>query len=177
MEQADRTPKDELDEDQLVNDVKPLIEEGGRVLNECNGSIRGLDPDGSIAARAKSRSSSGEASPEAQQLAGNLKDLTENIVGTIDGAKKKLQNMPAAKKKLNPLWHILTNPLGQILASIAMLLIGVLNLLGNILGVIPGFKALMGGTGIGKMLGGAQKKAGSALSSVPLVGGMLGGGK
>ena len=42
IEKADRTPRDELDEEELVNNVKPLIEEGGRILNECNGSLRGL---------------------------------------------------------------------------------------------------------------------------------------
>merc|ERR1712137_622222 len=59
IEKADRTPRDELDEEELVNNVKPLIEEGSRILNDCNGSLRGLDPDGRIAAQAKGRQQTG----------------------------------------------------------------------------------------------------------------------
>lgn len=75
IEKADRTPKDELDEDQLVKDVKPLIEEGGKILSEANGSIRGLDPDGRIQAQAKAKAASHEASPEEARLAELLKDV------------------------------------------------------------------------------------------------------
>jgi hypothetical protein len=115
MDKADRTPKDELDEEELVNHVKPLIEEGHRILDECNGSLRGLDPDGSIAARAKGRASSREATPEEYRLADLLKELTQTVVKTIDDAKKKLNDMPHAKKKLNPLWGLLTEPLFQVI--------------------------------------------------------------
>jgi hypothetical protein len=114
MDKADRTPKDELDEEELVNHIKPLIEEGNRILNECNGSLRGLDPDGSIAARAKGRAATREATPEEYRLADLLKELTQTVVKTIDDAKKKLNDMPHAKKKLNPLWGLLTEPLFQV---------------------------------------------------------------
>ena len=156
MEKADRTPREELDEEQLVQDVKPLIEEGGRILQECNGAIRGLDPDGKIAANAKARSASGEATPEEHRLAESLKDLTSNVVKTIEDAKKKLNDMPHAKKKLNPLWALLTEPLFQILAAVGLLLAGVLGLVGQLLstlglgGLVNG---LLGGLGIKKLLG------------------------
>ena len=189
MEKADRTPKDELDEEQLVNDVKPLIEEAGRILQECNGSLRGLDPDGHIAAQAKGRSGTGEATPEEHRLAECLKELTTTVVTTIDNAKKKLNDMPHAKKKLNPLWGLMTQPLFQILAAVGLLLAGVLGLVGQLLnglglgGLVNG---LMGGLGINKLLssfglGGDDKKkgkgggGGSKLSSLPIVGGLLGG--
>ena len=189
MEKADRTPKDELDEEQLVNDVKPLIEEGGRILQECNGSLRGLDPDGKIAAQAKGRAGTGEATPEEHRLAETLKEITTTVVTTIDDAKKKLNDMPHAKKKLNPLWGLMTQPLFQILAAVGLLLAGVLGLVGQLLnglglgGLVNG---LLGGLGINKLLqsfglGGddkkGKKKGGSAISSLPIVGGMLGGGK
>ncbi|KAK5131398.1 hypothetical protein LTR08_000934 [Meristemomyces frigidus] len=189
MDKADRTPKEELDEEELVNQVKPLIEEGGRILQECNGSLRGLDPDGKIAAQAKGRSGTGEATPEEHRLAETLKELTTTVVTTIDDAKKKLNDMPYAKKKLNPLWGLMTQPLFQILAAVGMLLAGVLGLVGQLLnglglgGLVNG---LLGGLGIDKLLesfgigGGSKKKKGkgaSALSSLPIVGGMLGGGK
>ncbi|KJX93504.1 hypothetical protein TI39_contig4304g00006 [Zymoseptoria brevis] len=186
MEKADATPKDELDEEELVNNVKPLIEEAGRVLQECNGSLRGLDPDGKIAAQAKGRSGTGEATPEEHRLAETLKEITTSVVTTIDNAKKKLNNMPHAKKKLNPLWGLMTQPLFQILAAVGLLLAGVLGLVGQLLnglglgGLVNG---LLGGLGINKLLSSFGlkddkkdgKKKGNALSNLPIVGGMLGG--
>jgi len=189
MEKADRTPKDELDEEELVNQVKPLIEEGGRILQECNGSLRGLDPDGKIAAQAKGRAGTGEATPEEYRLAETLKELTTTVVTCIDNAKKKLNDMPHAKKKLNPLWALMTQPLFQILAAVGLLLAGVLGLVGQLLnglglgGLVNG---LLGGLGINKLLqsfgltSGDKGKKGSnksALSSLPIVGGFLGGKK
>ncbi|CAK4031346.1 LEA domain containing [Lecanosticta acicola] len=190
MDKADATPKDELDEEELVNNVKPLIEEGGRILQECNGSLRGLDPDGRIAAQAKGRAGTGEATPEEFRLAETLKELTTTVVTTIDDAKKKLNNMPHAKKKLNPLWGLMTQPLFQILAAVGLLLSGVLGLVGQLLnglglgGLVNG---LLGGLGINKLLASfgltddddkkKKKKGagGSKLSSLPIVGGFLGG--
>ncbi|KAK5172313.1 uncharacterized protein LTR77_003951 [Saxophila tyrrhenica] len=190
MEKADRTPKEELDEEELVNNVKPLIEEAGRVLQECNGSLRGLDPDGRIAAQAKGRAGTGEATPEEYRLAETLKELTTTVVKTVDDAKKKLNDMPHAKKKLNPLWGLMTQPLFQILAAVGLLLAGVLGLVGQLLnglglgGLVNG---LMGGLGINKLLesfgiggGGSKEKkkgGGGGLSSLPIVGGFLGGDK
>ncbi|TKA28129.1 hypothetical protein B0A50_04100 [Salinomyces thailandicus] len=187
MEVADRTPREELDEEDLVNKVKPLIEEGGRILQECNGSLRGLDPDGHIAAQAKGRAGTGEATPEEVRLAETLKEITTTVVTTIDDAKKKLNDMPYAKKKLNPLWSLLTQPLFQILAAVGLLLTGVLGLVGQLLnglglgGLVNG---LMGGLGINKLMesfglggGKGKKKGGSAISSLPIVGGLLGGSK
>ncbi|KAJ8108672.1 hypothetical protein OPT61_g8012 [Boeremia exigua] len=191
IEKADRTPRDELDEEELVNNVKPLIEEGGRILNECNGSLRGLDPDGRIAAQAKGRQQTGEATPEEYKLADCLKELTSSVVTTIDNAKKKIADMPHAKKKLNPLWGLLTEPLFQIIAAVGLLLTGVLNLVGKLLnglglgGLVNG---LLGGLGINKLLSGLglgglfgddkkKKKGGNPVSNIPLVGGLLGGKK
>ena len=141
-EKAERTPKEELDEEKLVNDVKPLLEEGSRILGECNGAIRGLDPDGHIAAEAKAKAASGEASPEQHRVAEGLKELTSNIVKTIDNAKKRIADMPHAKKKLNPLWGLLTEPLFQIIAAVGLLLSGVLGLVGK----------LLNGLGLGTLL-------------------------
>jgi len=192
IERADRTPKDELDEDELVNNVKPLIEEGSRILQECNGSLRGLDPDGHIAAQAKGRAQTRDATPEEYRLADLLKELTTSVVTTIDNAKKKIQDMPHAKKKLNPLWALLTEPLFQIIAAVGLLLSGVLGLVGKLLSALGlgglvngllgglGIDKLLGGLGlgsVGEMLGGGkkEKKKGGGMSNIPLVGGILGG--
>jgi hypothetical protein len=189
IEAADRTPKEELDEEELVNNVKPLIEEGARILEECNGALRALDPDGHIAAQAKARAKTHDATPEEYHLAELLKELTNTVVTTIDNAKKKISNMPHAKKKLNPLWSLLTEPLFQILAAVGLLLAGVLGLVGRLLsalglgGLVNG---LLGGLGIDKLLSGlglgsigeslgdgkGKKKGG--VGSLPVVGGLLG---
>ena len=156
-----------------MQQVKPLLEEGGRILQECNGAIRGLDPDGSIAARAKANAASREATPEEYELADLLKELTTNVVKTIDNAKKRIADMPHAKKGLNPLWGLLTEPLFQIVAAVGLLLAGVLGLVGRLLnglglgGLVNG---LLGGLGIDKLLGGL------GLSSITESLG-LGGGK
>jgi len=113
------------------------------------------------------------------------------VVTTIDNAKKKISDMPHAKKKLNPLWSLLTEPLFQIIAAVGLLLTGVLNLVGRLLnglglgGLVNG---LLGGLGINKLLGGLglgsisdmlsggkeKKKKGGGASNIPLVGGLLG---
>jgi hypothetical protein len=125
-----------------------------------------------------------------------LKEITGTVVTTIDNAKKKISDMPHAKKKLNPLWALLTEPLFQILAAVGLLLSGVLGLVGKLLnglglgGLVNG---LLGGLGIDKLLGGLglgsigeafglggdkkKKKGGGGGSGLPLVGGMFGGGK
>ena len=192
IEKADRTPKEELDEDELVNNVKPLIEEGSRILNECNGSLRGLDPDGRIANQAKGRANTREATPEEYRLADLLKELTTTVVQTVDNAKKKLQDMPHAKKKLNPLWALLTEPLFQILAAVGLLLAGVLGLVGQLLSALGlgglvngllgglGIKKLLGGLGLGgisESLGGGKEKKKGGVGSLPIIGGLMGGGK
>ncbi|KFZ06504.1 hypothetical protein V502_09902, partial [Pseudogymnoascus sp. VKM F-4520 (FW-2644)] len=133
IEAAERQPKEELDEQKLVDTVKPLLEQGGQILQEANGVIRGLDPDGRIQANAKHKSASREATPEEHHLAEVLKELSGNVSQTIEGAKKKIAGMPHAKKELNPLWGLLAEPLGQILAAVGLLLSGVLGLVGNLL--------------------------------------------
>jgi hypothetical protein len=155
IEKADRTPKEELDEEQLVQNVRPLIEEGGRILTECNGALRALDPDGRIAATAKAKAAQREASPEEYRLADLLKELTSTVVTMIDNAKKRIADMPHAKEELNPLWGLLSEPLFQIIAAVGLLLTGVLNLVGGLLqalglgGLLHG---LLGGLGLDKLL-------------------------
>jgi len=155
IDRAENTPKDELDEEELVKAVRPLIEEGGKILQEANGIIRGLDPDGRIQANAKHKTATREATPEEYQLADILKELTGTVTTCIDNAKKKIEGMPHAKKELNPLWGLLSEPLFQILAAVGMLLSGVLGLVGQLLsglglgGLVDG---LLGGLGVKNIL-------------------------
>ncbi|CAK7213599.1 hypothetical protein SBRCBS47491_001860 [Sporothrix bragantina] len=127
-----KKPED-VDQEAVVNDVKPLIEEGGKILSEANGAVRGLDPDGRIQSKAKHHAATHEATPEEYHLADVLKELTEKVQKTIDDAKKKLANLPQAEKELNPLWALLSDPLAQILAAVGLLLNGVLGLVGKLL--------------------------------------------
>ncbi|KFY00982.1 hypothetical protein O988_02991 [Pseudogymnoascus sp. VKM F-3808] len=157
IESAERQPKEELDEQKLVDTVKPLLEQGGAILQEANGVIRGLDPDGRIQANAKHKSASREATQEEHRLAEVLKELTGSVTQTIEGAKKKVAGMPHAKKELNPLWGLLAEPLGQILAAVGLLLSGVLGLVGNLLsglGLGGLLDNLLGGLGIKGILEG-----------------------
>ncbi|KUM66895.1 hypothetical protein ACN42_g201 [Penicillium freii] len=156
-EKADRTPKEELDEEKLVQTVKPLLEEGGRILQECNGAIRALDPDGRIAATAKARAASRDATPEEYQLADMIKELTETVIKTIDNGKRRIADMPHAKKKLNPLWGLLSEPLFQIIAAVGLLLNGVLGLVGRLLdglGLGGLLNGLLGSLGLDKLING-----------------------
>jgi len=155
IEKADRTPKEDLDEEDLVKQVKPLIEEGSKILQESNGIIRGLDPDGHIQKNAKHKTAAREATPEEFHLADVLKELTGTVTQCIDGAKKKIEDMPHAKKELNPLWGLMTEPLFQILAAVGLLLNGVLELVGRLLSGL-GLGALvnniLGGLGLTNVL-------------------------
>jgi hypothetical protein len=73
---AEAQPKEERDEEELVRQVRPLIEEGGKILTETNGTIRGLDPDGRIQKNAKQKVAGGEATPEEAHLAELLKEVS-----------------------------------------------------------------------------------------------------
>ncbi len=151
IDAAERQPKEELDEQKLVDTVKPLLETGGQILQECNGAIRALDPGGRIQTNAKHKTASRDATPEEYRLAEQLKELSSSVMTTIDSARKKIAGMPHAKKELNPLWALLAEPLGQIIAAVGLLLSGVLGLVGRLLsglGLGGLLDNLLGGLGI-----------------------------
>lgn len=80
VDKAENTDKEDLDEEQLVKEVKPLIEEGNKILTETNGVIRGMDPDGRIQRNAKHKSKTNDASPEEHHLAEVLQEVS--CIGT-----------------------------------------------------------------------------------------------
>ncbi|KAH8649121.1 hypothetical protein BX600DRAFT_419290 [Xylariales sp. PMI_506] len=155
IDRVERQPEDERDEEELVKTVRPLIEEGGKILTEANGVIRGLDPDGRIAANAQHKTAGREATPEEYHLADLLKELTGTVTECIEGAKRKLEDMQYAKKELNPLWGLLAEPLFQIIAAVGLLLSGVLGLVGKLLnglGLGGLVNNLLGGLGLTRVL-------------------------
>ncbi|KII84271.1 hypothetical protein PLICRDRAFT_46129 [Plicaturopsis crispa FD-325 SS-3] len=170
IETEDAKNEDDRDEEGLVNSVRPLLEEATKVLNETQGAIKGADPDGKIAEQAKRNQHDHKATPEEQRLAESLKKLTEEVVGTIDWAKDKLQGMPHANKDLGPLFDAFSQPLFQIISGIGLLLNGVLELLGNLLdgiglgGLLRGVLSAVGldkilkGVGLGKWISKGDKK-------------------
>ncbi|GAW13808.1 hypothetical protein ANO14919_031980 [Xylariales sp. No.14919] len=157
INQEEAKNEDDRDEEELVKQVRPLIEEGGKILTEANGVIRGLDPDGRISAQAKHHTAGREATPEEYHLAELLKELTGTVTETIENAKRKLENLPKAKKGINPLWGLLSEPLFQIIAAVGLLLSGVLGLVGKLLnglGLGGLVNNLLGGLGLNKVLDG-----------------------
>ncbi|KAH6871180.1 hypothetical protein BKA70DRAFT_352555 [Coprinopsis sp. MPI-PUGE-AT-0042] len=141
---------DDRNEEELVKEVKPLLEEAEKVLNETNGAIRGADHDQQLTKEAKRRFDEHKASPQEQRLAQALKVMVEEVQGTIDWAKEKLESYPKAKKDLGPLLTALGQPLTQIVGGVGFLLAGVLGLLSNLLsglglnGILTGLFAATG---------------------------------
>ncbi|KAH6874996.1 hypothetical protein BKA70DRAFT_1394698 [Coprinopsis sp. MPI-PUGE-AT-0042] len=153
-----KSPEDR-DEDQLIKEVRPLLEQAEKVLNETNGAIRGADPDHRLTSKAKHSFAEHNATPQEQRLAQALKVMIEEVQGTIDWAKGKLESYPKAKRNLGPLLDALGQPLTQIVGGVGLLLAGVLNLVGNLLsglgldGLLKGILAATGLKGICKSLG------------------------
>ncbi|KAF7782874.1 hypothetical protein Agabi119p4_2250 [Agaricus bisporus var. burnettii] len=146
--------EEDRDEDELIKQVKPLIEQADKLLNETNGAIRGLDENKQITNRVKIRTLDHSATPAEQRLAEALKVLVENVQGTIDWAKDKLQSFPKAQRDLGPLLDALGQPITQIVGGVGLLLAGVLNLLGNLLsglGLDSLLKGVIAATGLDKI--------------------------
>lgn len=100
IDKANAVPEDELDEEKLVEDVRPLLEQGSGILNNVLGQIKGVDPTGEVQNKAKRNAQDHKATPEEQRLAEGLAKLTEKVMKTIDNARDKIKNMPHAKGKL-----------------------------------------------------------------------------
>lgn len=64
--------KDELDEEALVKNVRPLIEQAHGILQEALGGIKALDPGGKVSQQSSRRAADHQASPEEQHLAESL---------------------------------------------------------------------------------------------------------
>ncbi|VDC01724.1 unnamed protein product [Peniophora sp. CBMAI 1063] len=133
IENFTNAKEEDRNEDELVKAVKPLIEQAEKVLYEANGAIKGADPEGKLSERATRNYQDHTATPEEQRLAEAIKVLVEEVGGTIDWAKDKLNSFPKAKRDLGPLLDALGQPLTQIVGGVGLLLHGVLNLVGKLL--------------------------------------------
>jgi len=143
--------EEDRNEDELIKAVKPLIEQSEKILYEANGAVKGADPDSRLANRAQRHADDHKATPEEQRLAAALKVMIEEVGGTIDWAKNKINSLTKAKTELGPLLDALGQPLTQIVGGVGLLLAGVLNLVGKLLsglGLDGLFTGLLGATGL-----------------------------
>jgi hypothetical protein len=146
--------EDERDEAELVKQVKPLLEQAERIMHETMGAVKGADPDNRLSNQSKRNVADHKATPEEQRLAEALKVMIQEVGGTLDWAKDKLDSFPKAKKDLGPLLDAVSQPLVQIVGGVALLLAGVLNLVGKLLsglGLDSLLKGLVAATGLDKI--------------------------
>jgi hypothetical protein len=69
----DARKEEDRDEDELVTQVKPLLEQAEKILNETQGAVKGADPDNRLSNKAKRNMQDHKATPEEQRLAEALK--------------------------------------------------------------------------------------------------------
>jgi DNA repair exonuclease SbcCD ATPase subunit len=157
FENMEARKEEDRDQGELVKQVKPLLEQAEKILNETQGAIKGADPDNRLSNQAKRNQQDHKATPEEQRLAEALKVLMEEVGGTIEWARNKLEALPQAKRDLGPLLDALGQPLTQIVGGVGLLLAGVLNLLGKLLsglGLDSLLKGIIAATGLDKIYAG-----------------------
>ncbi|KAJ4474992.1 hypothetical protein J3R30DRAFT_633069 [Lentinula aciculospora] len=157
IENMEARKEEDRDEGELVQQVRPLLQQAEKILNETMGMIKGADPDNRLSDKAKRHAQTHSATPEEQRLAEALKVLLEEVGGTIEWARDKLDSFPKAKRDLGPLLDALGQPLTQIVGGVGLLLAGVLNLLGNLLsglGLDSLLKGIVSATGLDKIYNG-----------------------
>ncbi|KAL4753456.1 hypothetical protein BDW72DRAFT_201579 [Aspergillus terricola var. indicus] len=140
IEEANRKPKNRLAAERLVKDIRPLITSAGDILQDCNNTLRCLDPDNQIASTMKSYEHPytvpGSMTSE-YRLASLLKDLAQTVIDTITAGRHRLsemsKEMPCAGRKLNPLWTLLSNRLFNIITAVGLLHTGVIGMLSSLL--------------------------------------------
>ncbi|KAJ6555423.1 hypothetical protein DFH09DRAFT_1165345 [Mycena vulgaris] len=161
IENMEAQKPEDRNEAELVKAVKPLLEQAEKILNETNGAIRGADPDNRLSNKAKRHTQDHRATPDEQRLAEAIKVMVEEVGGTIEWARDKLDSFPKAKKDLGPLLDALGQPLTQIVGGVGLLLAGVLNLVGKLLsglGLDGLLKGIYAATGLDKIYNGLLGK-------------------
>lgn len=73
IENFEAQKEEDRDEAELVKQVKPLLQQAEKILNETNGAIRGADPDHRLTNKAKRNLADHQATPQEQRLAEALK--------------------------------------------------------------------------------------------------------
>ncbi|KAL4994705.1 hypothetical protein BDV10DRAFT_197275 [Aspergillus recurvatus] len=141
IEEANLKPKNHLAAERLAEDLRPLITSAGDILQDCNSTLRSLDSDGQIASILKSHGHQVHPTPDAMtseyQLANLLRDLAQMVVDTIATGRHRLsemsKEMPYARRKISPLWTLLSNRLFDIITAVGLLHTGVIGLFSSLL--------------------------------------------
>ncbi|CBF82436.1 DUF3659 domain-containing protein [Aspergillus nidulans FGSC A4] len=140
IEEANLKPKNRLAAERLVEDIRALITTAGNILQDCNNTLRSLNPEGQIVSTMKSNSQPytvPDAMKSEYRLASLLKDLARTVIDTITTGRHRLsemsKEMPYAGRKINPLWTLLSNRLFDIIATVGLLHAGVLGMLSSLL--------------------------------------------
>jgi hypothetical protein len=69
----DSKKEEDRDERELVEQVKPLLIQAEKILNETQGAVKGADPDNRLSRKAQNHQQTHTATPEEQRLAAALK--------------------------------------------------------------------------------------------------------
>jgi hypothetical protein len=80
FENMEAQKEEDRDENELVKQVKPLLEQAEKILNETLGSVKGADPDNRLSNKAKRNVQDHRASPEEQRLAEGLKTVRVSTI-------------------------------------------------------------------------------------------------
>ncbi|KAL5045037.1 hypothetical protein BDW71DRAFT_208646 [Aspergillus fruticulosus] len=160
--EASLKPKNHLAAKRLVEDLRPLITSAGDILQDCNNTLRSLDSDGRIVSTLKCYGHlypTPDATTSEYQLANLLKDLAQTVVDTITTGRHRLsemaKEMPYARRKINPLWTLLSNRLFNIITTVGLLHSGVIALFSSLLkgpwlGIV--LRRLLAGIGLDRVL-------------------------
>ncbi|KAH6916605.1 hypothetical protein BKA70DRAFT_1215104 [Coprinopsis sp. MPI-PUGE-AT-0042] len=138
IEAFENKSPDDRSEEQLVKEVRPLLEQAEKSLTRTNGAIRGADPDHRLTSKAKR----------------SFAEHTQLLKSSVSHRRLKWR-----RKIWVPLLDALGQPLTQIVGGVGLLLAGVLNLVGNLLsglgldGLLKGIFAATGLSQIYKGLG------------------------
>ncbi|KAL4930471.1 DUF3659 domain-containing protein [Aspergillus undulatus] len=154
IKEAKQAPKDQIDEKQLVQEVNPLIEEAGNVLQDCKGALSALGPDNNMAATIMAGTPQ-TALPAEYELAELLKELAQMVIDTITNGRQLLSEMPHARKSINLQWSLLSEPLFQIIGTVGLLLNGISGLFTRLIDRLwlgKTLRALLAGRGIDQQL-------------------------
>ncbi|KAJ7922494.1 hypothetical protein B0H13DRAFT_1982800 [Mycena leptocephala] len=134
--------EEDRDEDELIKNVKPLLEQAEKILNETNGAATRNMRDH-------------KATPDEQRLAEALKVMVEEVGGTIQWARDKLDAYPKAKRDLGPLLEAVSRgTFDPNRRGVMLLLAGVLNLVDRLLsalGLDSLLKGIIAATGLDKI--------------------------
>ncbi|KAL6231073.1 hypothetical protein BDW75DRAFT_233898 [Aspergillus navahoensis] len=140
IEEANLKPKNQLAAERLVEDLRPLITSAGDILQDCNNNLRSLSSDRQIASTLNSHGSLYSTPDDMTsefQLANLLKDLAQTVIDTITTGRHRLteisKEMPYARRKINPLWTLLSNRLFDVITAVGLLHSGVIGLFSRLL--------------------------------------------